>query len=515
MRFSVALAGETNDALRAHLIREDGQEDVCFAQWRPSVGADRLTAIVSEPILPLPGERDVHGNASFEGHYLMRAVAIAADSNAGLALLHSHPHGRGWQGMSNDDVNAERSNAGRVRAITGLPFLGMTIGTTDGSWSARFWNKSAPRVYEKSDCENVRVIGAQLKVTYHPKLRPAPALREELTRTTSAWGPRVQADLARLQVGVIGLGSVGSIIAEALARMGIERLRLIDFDAVETVNLDRVLNARREHAAQGEAKVAASAAALSEHATAAHFTADVFEWSVVEREGFAAALDCDLLFSCVDRPWPRYALNVAAYAHLVPVIDGGIIVSRTRGERMRGADWRAHIAAPGRRCLECLRQYDAGAVELEREGRLDDPTYIQQLDDDHPVKRNENVFAFSLGCASLELSQLISFVVAPGGIADVGAQLYHLSTGALDHDHASCENGCLYSGSLLGRGDSSVDPTGRHRAAEEARARRSQHAHAIAEPPGRVSDRRRRGLLARLLRFYTPSWSKRLRGWRA
>lgn len=513
MRFSAALTGETNDALRAHLIREDGQEDVCFALWRPSTGAERVTAIVSEPIFPLAGERQVHGNASFEGHYLMRAAAIAADSKAGLVLLHSHPRGRGWQGMSNDDIHAERSNAGRVRAITGLPFVGMTIGTAEGSWSARFWKKSAPRTYERSDCENVRVIGAQLKVTHHPELRPEPALREELKRTVSAWGPRVQADLARLQIGVVGLGSVGSIVAEALARMGIERVRLIDFDAVETLNLDRVLNARREHAAQGEAKVAAAAAALNEHATAALFAAEAFEWSVVEPEGFAAALDCDLLFCCVDRPWPRYALNVAAYAHLVPAIDGGIIVSRTRSNRMRGADWRAHIAAPGRRCLECSRQYDAGAVELEREGRLDDPSYIQQLDDDHPVKRNENVFAFSLGCASLELSQLVSLVVAPGGIADVGAQLYHLSTGVLEHDRAGCENGCLYSGPLLGKGDSSVDPTGRHPAAEEARARRPQQASAVEEPPRFASPRSHGGLLVRLVRVYTLRWAKRIRGW--
>lgn len=474
VRYSVALTGETNATLRTHLTRDDGQEDVCFALWRPSTGAERLTAVVSTPILPRSGERNVHGNASFEGHYLIRAAELAAEAGAGVVLLHSHPRGRGWQGMSDDDVNAERSNAGRVRAITGLPLVGMTIGTADGGWGARFWEKTAPRTFERRDCENVRVVDCQLKLTYHPDLRPEPALREELERTVSAWGPRAQADLARLRIGVVGLGSVGSIIAEALARMGVERVRLIDFDAVETLNLDRVLNTRRIHAEEGTAKVLASAEALRESATATEFTAEPFEFSVVERAGFAAALDCDLLFSCVDRPWPRYALNVTAYAHLVPVIDGGIIVSRTRGGKMRGADWRAHIAAPGRRCLECLGQYDAGAVELEREGRLDDPTYIRQLGDDHPVKRNENVFAFSVGCASLELSQLVSLVVAPGGIADVGAQLYHLSTGTLERDDDVCESSCFYSGPFLGKGDRAVDPTARHPTAEKARRRRAE-----------------------------------------
>src|SRR3954454_20044962 len=46
---------------------------------------------------------------------------------------------------------------------------------------------------------------------------------------------------------------------------------------------------------------------------------------------------------------PRSALNLIAYAHLVLVVDGGIIVSRTKRSRMRGADWRAEIASQGAR----------------------------------------------------------------------------------------------------------------------------------------------------------------------
>ncbi len=479
MTFSVALSGPTHQALRDHLDRADGQEDICFALWRPSQGRDRLTAIVSEPVLPGEGDRNVHRNASFEAPYLIRAAEAAAAAGAGLVLLHSHPSGSGWQGMSNDDVNAERGNAARVKAITGKPLLGMTIGTGDGGWSARFWEKTAPRTFERRDCESVRVVGSKLQLNFNPVLRPEPPLREELRRTISAWGQEAQADFARLRIGVVGLGSVGSIVAEALARMGVEHVRLLDFDGVETLNLDRVLNTQRRHAQAGTAKVIAAAEPLTESATAAHFRVDPLELSIVEPEGFRAAIDCDVLFSCVDRPWPRYALNVAAYAHLVPVIDGGIVVSKTRTGKMRGADWRAHVAAPGRRCLECLGQYKPGAVQLEREGRLDDPSYIRQLADNDPVKRNENVFAFSVGCASLELSQLISLVIAPGGIADVGPQLYHLSTGSLDRDGASCESDCLYAGPLLGSGDQAIDPTGVHDVAEQARKRRGSAGPAL------------------------------------
>ncbi len=473
MSYAAAMTTDADRALREHLARRDGQEDICFALWRPSRGTDRTTAIVGAPILPRPGERHVHGNASFEGRYLARAAEIAAAAHAGLVLLHSHPSGRGWQEMSNDDTDAERSNAARVMAMTGLSLVGMTLAGADGGWSGRAWEKVASRTWERRDCEVVKVVGLRLRATFHPLLRPRPAFREELTRTVSAWGADAQADLARIRVGVIGLGSVGSIVAEALARMGIEHIRLIDFDAIEVLNLDRVLHASPTDAREQRAKVAVAERALRSSATAAAPRIDALEWSVVEEEGFRAALDCDVLFSCVDRPWPRAVLNLIAYAHLIPVVDGGIVVSRTRDGKMRGADWRAHVAGPGRRCLECLGQYDPGPVQSEREGRFDDPEYIAHLSGEDPLRRNENVFAFSLGCAGLEIGQFLSMIVAPGGIATHSAQMYHFAPGTLSHDDRGCESACLYAGPWLATGDcTGITVTARHAAAEDATAAR-------------------------------------------
>jgi hypothetical protein len=48
------------------------------------------------------------------------------------------------------------------------------------------------------------------------------------------------------------------------------------------------------------------------------------------------------------------------------------------------------------------------------------------------VRRNESVFPFSAATAATETRQMLSAVIAPGDVGDVGAHLYHFATATLD-----------------------------------------------------------------------------------
>lgn len=451
VEFSAAFPAALEAAARTHLLRADQQEDLCFALWRPSTGQTRKSGLIEKLILPQAGERNVHGNASFEPEFLERALAEANAAGAGLALLHSHPRGRGWQDMSDDDITAEQGNAGAVLGATKLPFLGLTIAGADGSWSARFWERVAPRQFMRRDCGTVRVVGDQLQVTYMDALAPPPKSSPAQVRTVSAWGAKHQANLVRLRIGVVGAGSVGGFIAEALARTGFEDIVLIDHDVIEEKNLDRLLYATR--ADLGQLKVEVLASRLRQSATATRFNVVSIPAAVYEEAGWRAALDCDVLFSCVDRPWGRQALNLIAHAHLIPVVDGGIAVGRNKSGELRRADWRAHTVTMGRACLECLGQYDPGLIQVERDGLLDDPTYIERLPNDHPVRAGENVFAFSMACASLQMLQLLALILAPLGQSNPGAQLYHFVGGFMEEPvFPVCNSECLFP-TMVAQGD--------------------------------------------------------------
>ena len=165
-------------------------------------------------------------------------------------------------------------------------------------------------------------------------------------------------------------------------------------------------------------------------------------------------MDCDVLFSCVDRHWPRHLLNYISYCHLVPVVDGGILV-RMKSSKFKGADWAAHTSGPSRACLSCTRGYSLELVEMERQGLLDDPAYIRDLDPDSPLRRNENIFPFSMSLASMELLQFIALTTGLLHMPDLGIQYFHYNLGQLSREEGKCKPLCPFPG-LVATGDSVI-----------------------------------------------------------
>ena len=444
MRFEVALTAEADLASNEHLLQhyrsEKLQEDLCFALWRPSSGGGRRTALIDEVILPRPNERDLHGNASFQPSYLGRAMRIAREKEAGLAFMHSHP-GPGWQGMSSADIEAERDVLAYPAGATGLPLVGMTIGG-DGYWSARFWERSGREMCRRW-CEKVRVVGPKsYNIYFNDQIAQPSSRRNILKRTFDTWGQESQDTLSRLRIGIVGLGSVGCIVAEALARIGIAQVTLIDPDRVEEHNLDRLLYGTIRDI--GKLKVDLAAKAMRRNSTAERIRIKTLPVSVHDSAAYLEALDCDVLFSCVDRPVARDVLNYIANAHLIPVIDGGVaVVTDTVKDRLFLAHWRAHIVTPYHQCLRCSGQYNSSMVVMELDGSLDDPSYVSNLPPEERVG-NQNVFPFSLGVASMEVNLMLRYLLAADWWPLVQQQEHQFMTGETRITNADCHPNCSF-----------------------------------------------------------------------
>lgn len=466
---SVALTGATHARLCEHLLRDDGQEDLCLATYRPSSGRNRTTAILRDIILPQPGERDVHGNITFTGEYVLRATEIAANTQSGIVVLHSHPGATGWQSMSGPDRDAESSYANLARELTGLPLVGMTLAGRDQTWSARHWDTGVGRNIAASTSHNVRVIGTTFDISWNDQAVPVPRTTKQHRRTVSCWGEETQADLARRKILVVGAGSVGLDVAVRLAASGLTSITVMDFDIVKEHNLDRLIGATPRDVALRRAKTHVTRRETRRNATAVNVRIEMSDLSICEPEGLAVALDHDLIFCCVDRPWARAVLNGIAYSDLIPVIDGGVAIDTMPSGKLRNATWRSHVVGPGRPCLICNRQLDAAQVSLDIDGLLDDPDYIAGQANHPNQPAGQNVAMVSINVAASLLAQYISLSVGPAGIGDPGPLQYLLSTHELLHlDHTSSPY-CPYEAAEA-EGNERTPLIGVHSAADDLRA---------------------------------------------
>ena len=420
--FSVAFTETIDNILSNHFV-SPCEEDLTFGLWVPSQGNNRFTAIIQKIILPEDGDRNIHGNASFNSQYVHKILNHAANQS-GIVFIHSHLS-PGWQGMSEDDIKAERDVlSGPVLSTTELPLLGMTRGT-DGAWSARFWLKKEVKKYVRKWADSVRIVGKRLQTTYHPNIIDLSRYRENQIATRSVWGKYNQSLITNTHVGIIGLGSVGSLVAEALSRIGVSKITLIDPQCIETRNLDRTLGATTEDVAKRFPKVTISERLIKTSHTSENLQTISVIKDVTSHEGIKRSLDCDVIFSCVDRPWPRHHLNSLSYSHLIPVIDGGII-AKTKNDHPVHVDWRIHTVGPERKCLVCLGALKRGEIALDKDGMLDEQSYIQNMDEGtkHLVSR-ANVFAFSMSLAAHEVIQFAGLVTGLTKIGGIGPQFYH------------------------------------------------------------------------------------------
>ena len=443
MRREAALTHATHSLAQDHLLRHfrqgRRQEDLCFGLWYPSRGRDRLTTILTDLVLPGPGDVHLHGNAAFEGSYVTRAIKEAKARDAGLALLHSHPS-PGWQDLSAPDIAAERELAYPAQA-TGKPLLGMTMGN-DGHWSARLWEKSDGKVVG-TWCSKVRIpTPVQYAIHWKPSVLRAVEDDELQRRTIDTWGIATQRHIQNLRIGVVGLGSVGALVAESLARVGISEITLIDPDTIESHNLDRLLHANRS--TLGELKVSRARTEALWSATARDVSIRAIPEGVEHENAYCEALDCDLIISCVDRPVARDVLNYVAISHLIPVIDGGVAVDldATAGQ-FESARWRSHLVVPGHACIRCTGQYTSSDVVQELDGSLDDPSYIAGLPPELRP-RHQNVFPFSLGSASMQVNFMVRYLLAKPWWPIQSLQEYRYITGRSYASLADCLPNCSF-----------------------------------------------------------------------
>ncbi|MEK3699480.1 ThiF family adenylyltransferase [Paenibacillus sp. FSL R10-2199] len=157
------------------------------------------------------------------------------------------------------------------------------------------------------------------------------------------FGAAGQQGLARSSVLIVGMGALGTGIAETLARCGVGRLILVDRDYVEWSNLQRQQLYTEEDARLRMPKAAAAKSRLLEINSEIVLEAHVLDVRAEEMESLLPGVD--LIMDGTDNFDTRLIMNDLAQKHGIPWIYGACV----------GSYGITYTILPGETpCLNCL-----------------------------------------------------------------------------------------------------------------------------------------------------------------
>ena len=145
-------------------------------------------------------------------------------------------------------------------------------------------------------------------------------LPERYLRNLKTLSMADQLRLVESSVCVVGLGGLGGLLSETLARMGIGCLHLIDGDAFEPHNLNRQLFSRMDNI--GVSKAAAAAMHIKSINSGIEIVpTDTF---LTSENADRLLNQCDLAVDCLDTIQSRFTLQWAAKRAGIPMVSAAI-----------------------------------------------------------------------------------------------------------------------------------------------------------------------------------------------
>jgi molybdopterin/thiamine biosynthesis adenylyltransferase len=170
--------------------------------------------------------------------------------------------------------------------------------------------------------------------------------------------------MADEKIAIVGIGGLGSIIAENLVHMGFQNLLLMDNDKLELSNLNRIVGATYQQAKKGVPKVDAIAAHLRK--INPYCRIKTFPINVHDEEAREILAFSDWIIVATDNHASRFRVQEYAFKYYVPFISAGVNISIKDNVITDISGEVITIRMGDTYCLDCLRRinYDAVAGEI-------------------------------------------------------------------------------------------------------------------------------------------------------
>lgn len=139
-------------------------------------------------------------------------------------------------------------------------------------------------------------------------------------RNQSTYSLKDQIRFLESHVAVVGLGGLGGVVLEVLARAGIGKLTLIDGDHFEEHNLNRQLTSSERNL--GLAKATAARDRVAAVNTAVE--TEIHETFLTSGNAARLIAGCDVAVDCLDNIASRFVLETAARQAGLPLVSAAV-----------------------------------------------------------------------------------------------------------------------------------------------------------------------------------------------
>jgi hypothetical protein len=412
----------------------------------------QLTLHVREVHLAEEGVDYVQGKIGYRAlapQFIHRLITRARDER--LVYLAVHNHGSDQEvGFSYIDLDShERGYPALLQIARGMPVGALVFGRR--SVQADIWLPDGARL----ELDQAVVVGNTIQRLTPSRKRERTDTADTYDRQIRMFGKIGQKELARCRVGIIGLGGIGSIVAEHLGRLGVGHFCLVDDDLVEKSNLSRIVGASASDARRGITKVVVAQRVIRQSNDRAkiHILTD----DVAKESAAKALISCDYLFLAADSMRARLVFNAIVHQYLIPGVQlGSKIRSDDTGALVEVMSAKRPVR-PGCGCLWCNQLIDQS--QLAKEAKTDEERKAQAYGVEEP---NPSVISLNAVSAAHAVND---FLMDYLGLRPDNGMLYYEHFHFLSGKRSLVEprrdtecSECSPTGLRYGRGDSARLP---------------------------------------------------------
>jgi molybdopterin/thiamine biosynthesis adenylyltransferase len=285
--------------------------------------------------------------------------------------VHTHPFSQGSVSFSATDDGDEKTFFRFLNeTFEGIHYASIVF--SQSKYSARVWTLSSGSIVARkallktqTSPENIASADFHEDTDERYEKTAVTGIEGFFHRSALALGLDVMRTIMHDQViSIVGVGGLGSVVAEHLIHMGFHEINLLDPDVLEMSNLNRVVGAYYEDAEQKRAKVEV----VKRHLTHINPKATVLacKKDVHDKEAESVLALSDWIIVATDNHSSRLKVQELSVQYFVPLLSLGvnITVRENKMEDMSGEVITARVG--DYLCLSCLNRIHPIKVASER-----------------------------------------------------------------------------------------------------------------------------------------------------